>query len=105
MTNESELSALYAICARSDQDYSYIGWIYFLDPPIIEVVVQIAIAYLELELLEEFFILVNIKCIKHVISFLLGYDECIGHQICNVNNIGHEIIRVSHVENLVRCVA
>jgi len=85
----------------SHQNYAHILRIYFLDPPIIQIVVQIAITDLELELFEEFLVLVNIKSIKHIISFLLSYDERIRHQFGDANCIRHEIIRIGNIENLV----
>ena len=58
---------------------SNIGWLDLLNSPVIEIVVQVTITYLELEIFKEFFILVNIKSIKHIISFLLSNDKCISH--------------------------
>ena len=88
--------------SRSDQYNTNVGGVYFLDPPIIEIVVEVAISDLELKLFKEFFILVNIKCVKHVITFLFSYDQGISHQICNAKLIGHKVVGVGNVEYLVR---
>lgn len=90
------------VASISDQHNTNVGCIYFLNPPVIEIIVEVAISDLELEFFKEFFILVNIKCVKHVIALLFGYDKSISHQICNAKHIRHKVVGVGNVEYLVR---
>lgn len=58
---------------QSNQDYSDICWVYLLNSPVVKIVVQITVSDHEFEFLEKFLILMNVKRVEHIISFLLCY--------------------------------
>lgn len=71
----------YNVLIVSDQYNSNIAWIYFFNSPVVKIVIEVTITNHEFEFFEEFFILVNVESIKHIVSLFLGLNQCITHQI------------------------
>ena len=85
----------------SDQNNSDFFWFDLLNSPVIKIVVQVAVSYHELEFLEELFILVNIKCIEHIVVLVFSKYKCICHQLCDRVSVRNKVVWVRHVQDLV----
>ena len=65
-----------------------------LQAPIVEIVMQVAVAGAELKFMQKFFVIHDIQGIKNVETLLLRLEECVLHEVNRIILGGHIVQKI-----------